>query len=617
MVRPNRLKRELVRARRTARAPVDAAEDVWDRFVAWFNERGWSENTILLAFAVLIGVAGALGVVAFYKLIDIAFALFYRLPAERIPSFEQALYRPVLTAAGLALAWWVMRRIGRGHEGLNVPDVQLAVARRGGDIPTRPALARTAASAITMGGGGSAGSEGPVAVLGSALGAWLGRGFRFGPSRVKVLVGAGAAAGISAAFNAPLAGAFFALEEILGSFAVTAFPPVVVSSVVAAIVSRSFFGNHPAFPIPEEYGYSHALEILVFFPLLGVLAGLIAVLFIRTYFGTETFIRKLRLPPAAVPWIGGAFVGSIVLLSNGELVGSGHLAISLEMFGRQPWYLLALLALGKIAVTSVTLNAGGSGGVFTPSLYIGAVAGGALGVALADLLPGLSITPEAYALVGMGALVAAATEAPITGILIVFEMTNDYAIVLPLMLATVIATVIARRLEPDSLYSGWLRRRGETIAHGTDPDVLAGLCVADALDTTAPVIHENASVRELLVHLGAVAHTEFAVIDDEQRLVGMITIGDIGRAAHDHANLAPLLVAADLATPTDAVEPNDSLLEAVRRLGLRGRAAIPVVEPGTDRLLGITSRARILALYEQAVARQSDWGDAEARPERP
>jgi CIC family chloride channel protein len=217
----------------------------------------------------------------------------------------------------------------------------------------------------------------------------------------------------------------------------------------------------------------------------------------------------------------------------------------------------------------------------------------------------------------MGALVAAATEAPITGILIVFEMTNDYAIVLPLMLATVIATVIARRLEPDSLYSGWLRRRGEKIAHGTDPDVLAGLRVADALDTSAPVIHENASVRELLVHLGAVAHTEFAVIDDEQRLLGMITIGDIGRAAHDHTNLAPLLVAADLASPTDSVEPGDSLLEAVRRLGLRGRSTIPVVEPGTDRLLGVTSQARILALYERAVASETQWRDLNEPPRNP
>jgi CIC family chloride channel protein len=245
---------------------VDAAGDIWDGFVDWFSRRGLSENAVLLGFAVLIGAAGALGVVAFYKLIDLAYAVFFRLPVERLPLPELAFYRPFLTAAGLYVAWWGMRRIGRGHEGLNVPDVQVAIARRGGDIPMRPAVARTAASAITLGAGGSAGSEGPVAVLGSTIGSFLGRAFKFDPARTKVLVGAGAAAGIAAAFNAPLAGAFFALEEMLGSFAVGAFPPVVVASVVGAIVSRGFFGNHPAFPIPEEYGFGLTRELLVFYP---------------------------------------------------------------------------------------------------------------------------------------------------------------------------------------------------------------------------------------------------------------------------------------------------------------------------------------------------------------
>ena len=177
-----------------------------------------------------------------------------------------------------------MRGPGRGHEGLNIPDVQRAVAREGGRLPARPALARTAASAVTLGSGGAAGSEGPVAVLGAALASFLGSAFRFDPARTKVLVAAGAAAGISAAFNAPLAGAFFALEEILGSLAVGAFPSVVVASVVAAVVSHTFLGNNPAFPVPEEYGYALQREVLIFYPFLGVVAGLVAVLFVRVYF---------------------------------------------------------------------------------------------------------------------------------------------------------------------------------------------------------------------------------------------------------------------------------------------------------------------------------------------
>ena len=598
---PYRVRKELARVRRTARVPVSGVTGGWNRFIRWFNARQFSENAILLGFAVAIGALASLGVVGFYKLIDLAFTVFYRWTADRLPGSDLLLYRPAITAAGLVVAWWIVRRIGRGYDGMNIPDVQLAVARRGGYLASRPALARTAASAVTLGSGGSAGSEGPVAVLGSAIGSFLGRSFRFAPARVRVLVGAGAAAGISAAFNAPLAGAFFALEEILGSLAVSAFPPVVVSSVVAAVVSRAFFGNHPAFPIPEEYGYALTREVFLFYPLLGIIAGLVSVLFIRTYFGTERVARRLRVPPIALAAIGGVVVGALVAASNGQLVGYGHLALRLDLFGRMPLAILVLLMLGKILATSITLNTGGSGGVFTPSIYIGAVTGGAFGVALSGLFPDLALRPEAYALVGMGAVVAAATHAPITGILIVFEMTNDYAIVPPLMITAVIAWIIAHRIEKDSLYSGWLRRRGESFVHGRKQDVLEGLRVADALELNSPVINENATLAELLDHLSVSGHTDFPVVDDEYHLTGVITMADIGRAARDHADLAGLLVAADLVTPSETVVPEDSLLEAVRRLGLRGAAMIPVVDSESRKLIGITSRAHILALYERAI----------------
>src|SRR5256885_3349325 len=264
------------------------ARESWRRIANWFNALELSENTILIAFSLAIGVLSALGVAAFYKSIDYAYALFYRLPGELVPGLAAFAYRPVLTAAGFAAAWWFMRYIGRGHDGMNVPDVQLAVVRRGGVVPPRPALARTAASAITIGAGGSAGSEGPVVVFGSAIGSLCGRTFGFSPERMRVLVGAGAGAAISAAFNAPIAGAFFALEEILGSLAVTAFPPVVVASVIAAVVSRAVFGNHPAFSIPVEYSYGMVREVFLFFPLLGALTGGTAALFVRVFFGLET-----------------------------------------------------------------------------------------------------------------------------------------------------------------------------------------------------------------------------------------------------------------------------------------------------------------------------------------
>jgi len=588
--------------RRVIRRPGVSVTILARSVLSAFGALGLSENAILFGFAVAIGVAGALGVASFYWLIDQAYNVLFAWPASRLGPDSIPLYRPVLTAAGFAAAWVIMRRLAPGHDGSVVPDVQLAVARRGGHIPTRPAVARTAASAVTLGSGGSAGSEGPVAVLGAAIGSALGRTFGFGAPRVKVLVAAGAAAGISAAFNAPLAGAFFALEEILGSLAAGAFPPVVIASVVAAIVSRGIFGNHPAFPIPEEYGYTLAREVLVFYPLLGVLAGLVSVLFVRTYFRAGDAVRQLRVPEWAIPWIGGAVVGLMVLVSQGDLVGHGHFAVRLEVFGRMPWFALAFLAFGKIVATSITLNAGGSGGVFTPSLYVGAATGGAFGVAIASLFPGLELHPEAYALVGMSAVVAAATAAPITGILIVFEMTNDYAIMLPLMLTTVVSYVVARRIEQDSLYSGWLRRRGERIEHGADRDVLAGLSVADAYDRNPQVIGHAATVGSLLEHLGRGGQTEFPVVDEELRCIGVITVADLGRLARDQDRLTGLLIAADVANPTETVTPRDSLLDAIRKMGVRGASSLPVVDPDTGRLVGVISRAHVLALYERAIA---------------
>jgi chloride channel protein, CIC family len=563
------------------------------RFVDWFNKRELSEHTILLGFAVIIGVLSALGVVAFYRAIDLSYFAFYSSTAGILTRIGALLYRPLITGAGLFVAWYIMRRLGRSHDGANVPDVQIAVVKHGGVVPGRPAIARTVASAVTIGSGASAGSEGPVVVLGAAIGSMLGRMFEFSADRVRVFVACACGAAISAAFNAPLAGAFFALEEILGSLSVASFSPVVVASVVAAVVSRAVFGNHPAFPVPTQYGYESPLEVVAFFPLLGVVIALVAVAFVRVYFGADALLTMLRrrIPAWLVPWIAGVIVGALVWLSGGLLVGYGHLAMHVEMFGRLPWYTLLALAAGGIVATSITLNGGGSGGVFTPSLYVGAATGGGVGVLLAQFFPGLGLHPEAYAVVGMGAMIAGATDAPITGILLVFEMTNDPAIVLPLMLTVVVTHFVARRLEPDSLYSGWLRRRGESIEHDVE-----SLAVRDVYDPAPIVIEEQEPLSDVIAHLDSRTQSVFPVIDAERHVVGVVTIADLGRLATTVGALGTLVFATDIAQATETVGPNDSLRSAMRRMGIRGAPAVPVVQDG--RLVGLISRAHILGAYE-------------------
>jgi len=458
----------LRRAQRMARSSARGAEMVWSEFLDWFHARKFNENTILVWFAALIGVVGGLSVVVFYRLIDLSYWVFFQFPSRFLGGAVTHVHRPVLTALGLGAAWWIMRRLGRGHDGMNVADVQATVAKRGGNIPPRPALARTAASAVTLGAGGSAGSEGPVAVLGSAVGAFLARAFRMSHSRVRVLVGAGAAAAISAAFNAPLAGAFFALEEILGSFAVAAFPPVVVAAVIGSVVARLFLGTQGAFDLAGDYEAPLATEVLLLCPLLGLATALVSVAFIRGHFRIGDKFATMNLPPLAKAAIGGSLVGVAVFASGGALVGQGHLAIPLVLLEGLPWFTLALLVFGKMVTTSITLGAGGSGGLFTPSLYIGAATGAAFAALVQAILPGFDIANSTYMLVAMGAVVAVTQGAPITGLLIVYELTNSHEIVLPLMMTIAISWVIARRFEHDNLNSGWLRRRGVSISHVHD-----------------------------------------------------------------------------------------------------------------------------------------------------
>jgi chloride channel protein, CIC family len=588
--------------RKLFRRSVVLGKIIWDEFVKWFNAREFSENWVLLGFAIAIGILAGLGVVAFYKSIDWAYDIFYKWPGDYLPQISVQAYRPVITALGFAAAFWVMHKLGKGHEGMNVPDVQLAVVKRGGFIPSRPALARTLASAVTIGSGGSAGSEGPVVVLGALIGSWLGRRFRFEPGRVRVLVGCATGAAISAAFNAPLAGAFFALEETLGTMSGISFAPVVVASVMSAVVSQAAFGNHPAFDLGNaSFTYSHVSEVFIFFPLLGVISGLVAAGFVRTYFGIGDRVKKLKYGRPTIAAAGGALVGLLVFASQGNLVGYGHLAINVASFTTFTWYALAALAIGKILATSLTLNTGGSGGVFTPSLFIGAATGGAVGSALAAAWPSGNINPGVYGLVGMGAMVAGATDAPITGILLAFEMTHDYQIMLPLMLTVVITHTIARRLEPDSLYSGWLRRRGERVAHGADKDTLAGLRVADAYDPNALTLDEDAPVHNFLRRLGNVDQTYFPVVSEEGQLIGVVAISDIGEVTANSGYLAALIVAADVARPTETVTPQDTLLDAIRKMGVRGAGAVPVVDADDGRYLGLITRSHVLNLYERTV----------------
>lgn len=573
-------------------------------FVSRLSRLGLDENTLLLGFAVAIGGAVGVAVIVFYKLID----LFQRVALSAAGSLTGlgSLSILLVVVAGLALTRLLIRWGTGDSPGYNIPDVTRAVAKRGGVIHSVPVAVKTAAAALAIGVGGSVGAEGPVAVAGSGLGSRIGRLFHSGPPRLKLLVGCGAAAGISAAFNAPIAGVFFSLEEVVGGFGVTSFPPVLVASVISAAISRAAFGNTPVIEIPTEYGVGGPSE-LVLYALLGVITGIVAVFYTRGVHEMGDLLGRLRKGWYQIV-AGAVLVGALDIVFRADLWGRGHESFTIGMIGNRTGLFLIALAFAKLVATAATINVVRAGGVFTPALFIGATLGGGLAVIGGGAFPWFNIEPEAFALVGMAGLVAGATHAPLTAIMIVFEMTNDYALILPLMLCGAIAYITARRIHPESVYSEWLARRGESIHSGRDTAVLERLRVRGTYNTDPHVISENATVPQIVQAISASPQIEFPVLDGELRLVGMITYGDLRTVLADSEKLAPVVLAGDLANQQfEWVTPDDSLFTALKKLAVRGRHHIPVLDGDDhDRLLGLISRQDILSAYDREFLKQQD-----------
>jgi len=573
-----------------------------DHLIAHLPRLGVDESTLLLVFALVIGVAVGLAVIVFYKLIDLVQAGSLTTVARLTGFGSLAIVLVVLAGLGITRALVVYGT--RDSDGENIPDVMRAVAKRGGTVHSGPVLVKTAASALAIGTGGSVGAEGPVAVLGSAFGSTIGRFFRSSPDRLRLLVACGAAAGISAAFNAPIAGVFFSLEKVVGSFGVRAFPPILVASVIAAAISRAAFGASPVIGIPTEYGMGAPSE-LVLYALLGIATGLVAVFYTRTVYHAQDLLGRLQIRWHQIV-LGALVVGAFDVLFKADLWGRGHETLSIEMIGERTGYFLVALALTKVLVTAATLAVTRAGGVFTPALFIGATLGGGLAALAADLLPGFGIEPEAFALVGMAGLLAGSTHAPLTAIMIVFEMTSDYALILPLMLCGAIAYITARRLYPESIYSEWLVRRGENIHLGRDAAVMERLTVKDVYNDNPDIIGEGASVPQIVQAIRDSSQIEFPVLDTDLKLVGMITYDDLRTVLSDTEQFADVVLAGDVASPRfERVTPQDTLATALQRIGVRGSHDIPVVDAADpDRLLGTIGRREILTAYERELLQE-------------
>ena len=581
-------------------------KNVWSRYTDFLL----TEGTIMLGLAVFIGFLSGLGAVAFLALINfIRGAAWFSTGSYSgfIAGDISSIFIPLIPAFGGLILGPISALFPSEAKGHGVPEVMEAVVLKGGVLKLRTIGIRAFASAVTLGTGGSAGREGPIAQIGSAIGSFTGQVFKMSGSNTRTLLGCGAAGGIAATFNAPIAGALFALEIILGDWQVATFSPVIMSSVIATTTARYFHGNEPAFHVPL-YQMVSPVEI-VFYIILGILAGLFALIFIHTLDRFETFFEdQIPIHPWLKPAVGGLLVGIIGLMFP-QIFGNGYGAMGDALMGNMAFTMMLGLIFLKILATSLTLGSGGSGGVFAPSLYIGAMLGGTFGSIVHHFFPTVTATKGAYALVGMGATVAAAAHAPLTNILILFELTGDYHIILPIMVSCIMSTLVIRGLSPHSIYSIRLHQKGITIEAGKEVNILQGIRVSDAMTTEVEVIPENMRFQEILTHITQSRYSNFPVVNSKGKLSGILSFQDIRQHVFD-PDLEHLIVAKDLATlAVTTVTPSDNLKDALAKLAYRSIEQLPVVDArDPKKLIGILTRHDIITTYNKAIFRYETAG---------
>jgi CIC family chloride channel protein len=557
-----------------------------------------------VVLAVAIGAGAGLGSVVFRWLIDTFTWLFSGHADFSVAGGDSHPWLPWLgpwfvllvpAVAGLVYGPLVQRFApeARGH---GVPEVMYAVAERGGRIPPQVSAVKALASALCIGGGGSVGREGPIVQIGAAMGSALGQLVRLPESRLRVLVACGAAGGIAATFNAPLAGPFFAMELILRNFAVESFGAVVLASVTASVVGRTILGDEAFLQLPT-FTVERPAEFL-FFIVLGVVVGTTGVLFTRVLYRVEDVCDwAWRWPEWARPAVGGLLLGGLLLLLP-EMYGVGYPVLQNALSGEYLLAFLVVLLVGKMVATSLTIGIGGSGGVFAPSLFIGAMAGTAFGILMNAWFPGSVAPPGAYGLIGMGAAFAGAARAPITAVIILFELTGEYTIILPLMAAIVIATLTSRALSKETIYTLKLMRRGVDISQPPERRRLAQTKVAEAMERLPEPLPEGLTLDEAAQALALSGHGILPVVGADGRYQGCVTARAVAEVLDD--GQASARTVGDVAELPPVVTAYSSLSDALTALTHAPGTGLPVLA-GEHELIGwITHQCVLDSLHPAA-----------------
>jgi len=562
-------------------------------------------NTFVLIVAMLIGVLAAFGAIGFRTMILETQKLFFLSKDHSISFLENLAWwkRLLLPSLGGLLVGIIVNRFATEVKGSGIPEVMESVAKKSGFVRGRVLIVKAIAAAITIGSGGSAGREGPIVHIGSAIGSAIGQFLKVSARHMRTFVACGAAAGIAATFNAPIAGALFSLEVILGEMQVISMSAIVLSSVVAAVVSRHFLGDFPAFSVVAYEMISYR-EFLVYASL-GVASGLVSAAFIYTLGFSRKFFDGLKINPIIKPAIGGFLVGVIALWVP-HVFGVGYETINASLHSKLPLLILLVVLFAKIAATSLTLGSGGSGGIFAPALFIGATLGALFGDLGALVFPGFTAPAGAYALVGMGGVVAAVTHAPISAILIIFELTNNYQVFPPLMLTCVLGVMISTYLSPNSIYLSKLVYKGINLREKRDINLLKGIKVSEIMECS-PLIFNCAVPFDKISKKLLVGKQPFLFVEDNDgQYLGSIELNDIREMVPDQKLIDSIIVAKDVArNDIPYVLKDDNLDVVLHIIGKMERSAVAVVDNSTSRkIIGYVTRTSVIDEYNRMLFKQ-------------
>ncbi|WP_435163005.1 chloride channel protein [Paenibacillus glycanilyticus] len=453
-----------------------------------------SEQVMMMIYAAIIGLGGGYGAIGFRKLIELLTHLFYGRAQNALQFYEHGARTLIMPAAGGLLVGLLVYYFAREAKGHGVPEVMFAVAEKKGIIRPRIVIAKALASAMTIGSGGSAGREGPIVQIGSAGGSVLGQILCLKERNMKILVACGAAAGVAGTFNAPLGGLLFASEIILGSFSLTQMSFIAISSVLSTAIGRLYMGNVPSFPIPHYE--VNTISTLGLFILLGVFGGFVSLIYLKSLLFFEVQWERLeRIPEWVKPALGGLAVGLVGYIYP-QVLGVGYPTVESALGSHLGLGILIVLMLAKLLATTTTIASGGSGGVFAPGLYIGAMLGAAFGIVCQLIFPELHVNVGAFAVAGMASIFAGTAHAPITAMVMLFEMTGNYEIILPLILCTVVSSVFTSKINRESIYTMKLMKRGFDLIKRRSPDKLNAIRVAEAIHPELITLRFDTSISQ-------------------------------------------------------------------------------------------------------------------------